>query len=73
MKNETTDTTFKNKLDYGRPGLTLRQIKHVLSALSGKGAPQQSGNKTIYFINHILRSKSLQKSKTKCRKNEIKH
>ena len=63
MKNETTDTTFKNKLDYGRPGLTLRQIKHVLSALSGKGAPQQSGNKTIYFINHILRSKSLQNQK----------
>jgi hypothetical protein len=33
-----------------RPGLILRQNKHVLRALRGMGAPQKSGHKPIYFI-----------------------
>jgi hypothetical protein len=31
-------------------GLTLGQIKHVLRASRGKGAPQKSGYKAIYCI-----------------------
>jgi hypothetical protein len=38
-------------------GLTLRQNKHVLRASMGKGSPQKSGNKPIYFISQILGSK----------------
>jgi hypothetical protein len=45
----------------GRPGLTLRQNKHVLRASRGKGTPQKSDHNAIYFISQILGSK--------CRKN----
>jgi hypothetical protein len=45
-----------------RPGLTLRQNKHVLMASRGKGAPQKSCHKAINFISQILGSKPHQKS-----------
>ena len=46
-----------------RPGLTLRQNKHVLRASRGKEAPQTSDHKAIYFISQILGSKTHQKLK----------
>ena len=45
-----------------RPGLTLRQIKHVLRASRSKGAPQKSVFKTIYLTSQILGSKTYPKS-----------
>jgi len=45
-----------------RPGLTIRQHKHVLRASRGKGAPQKSGHRAINFISQILGSKPHQKS-----------
>ena len=55
-----------------RPGLNLKQNKHVLRALRGKESPQRFGNKAIYFISQILGSKHARTPK-KCMKNEIKH
>jgi hypothetical protein len=37
-----------------RPGLTLRQNKHMLRASRGKWTPQITDHKAIYFINQIL-------------------
>jgi hypothetical protein len=48
---------------YIRVRLTLRQNKYMLRASRGKGAPQKSGHKVIYFISQILGSKTHQKSK----------
>jgi len=45
-----------------RPGLTLRQNKHVLRASKAKGALQKSGHTAVYFIIQILGSKTHQKS-----------
>jgi hypothetical protein len=39
---------------YKKPGLTVRQNKHVLRVLMRKGAPQKSGHMTIYFIRQTL-------------------
>jgi hypothetical protein len=38
----------------GRPGLTLRQNKHVPTASRAKGVPQKSGHMAIYFISCIF-------------------
>ena len=46
-----------------RPELTLRQNKHVLRESRGKGTPQKSCHKAIYFINQILGLKTHQKLK----------
>ena len=48
-----------------RAGLTLRQNKHVIRASRRKGAPQNSGHKSIYFISQIVGSRpGLVKPKT---------
>jgi hypothetical protein len=44
------------QMSLSRPGLTLRQNKHVLRASRGKGAPQNVGHKKIYFISQKLKT-----------------
>ena len=51
---------YRNRTYHNRPGLTLRQNKHVLRASGGKGHHKIRSSGNLFFISQIVGSKTHQ-------------